>query len=564
MDFDAIVVGSGMSGGWAAKELCERGLKTLVIERGHHVEHGADYTDFQDPWDFENRGMMPEEEWEQDYQIQKRCYAFSSLNKHLWVKDTDHPYTTPEDRPFNWLRGYHLGGRSLLWARHSYRWSDLDFEANAKDGHGVDWPIRYRDIEKWYDHVETFAGISGSAEGLAHLPDGKFLPAMDLNCVETELKGKIESTYPDRRLIMGRIAHLTEPTAEQQGLGRGQCQYRHHCYRGCSFGAYFSSLSATLPAAKRTGNLTVVTDTIGHSVLHDPATGKATGVRVIDANTKEGRTYTARVIFLCASTLGTSHLMMNSVSEQFPNGIANSSGALGHYLMDHVSGFGVSASYDGPEDMYWRGRRPGGFYIPRFRNVKEGVDNTDYVRGYGIQGGANRADWHRGADGPGVGADLKEKLRKPGPWTLGLGIFGEMLPREDNHVSLHKTRTDKWGIPLLHIDCSWGENDLKMAKAAVSDVIEMVESAGGKVLGHDSSPSPPGHGIHEMGTARMGRDPKTSVLNGFNQAHDLPNLFVTDGACMASSACQNPSLTYMALTARAANHAADLIQEGVL
>lgn len=564
MDFDAIVVGSGMSGGWAAKELCERGLKTLVVERGQHIEHGADYTDFQNPWEFENRGMMPEEDWDRDYPIQKQCYAFSAVNRNLWVKDTEHPYTTPEGRPFNWLRGYHLGGRSLLWARHSYRWSDLDFEANAKDGHGVDWPIRYADIAPWYDHVETFAGISGSAEGLSQLPDGQFLPAMELNCVEQDFKSRIEAAYPGRKLIMGRIAHLTEPTKEQQALGRGQCQYRHHCYRGCSFGAYFSSLSATLPAAERTGNLTIVTDSICHSVIHDPETGRASGIRVVDAGTKAGRTYTARVVFLCASALGSTHVMLNSVSEDFPNGIANRSGALGRYLMDHVSGFGVSSTYPGFMDRYWRGRRPGGFYIPRYRNLADDQQEDAFVRGYGFQGGATRPDWRRGASQPGIGEDLKMRMRTPGNWELSLSVFGEMLPRADNQVTLHKSRKDKWGIPLLHIDCTLGENDLKLAEAALADAQDMLETAGATVTGVRPEPAPPGHGIHEMGTARMGRDPETSVLNGFNQAHDVPNLFVTDGACMASSACQNPSLTYMALSARAANHAADLLEEGIL
>ncbi|RFB06030.1 GMC oxidoreductase [Parvularcula marina] len=563
MDFDAIVVGSGISGGWAAKELCEQGFKTLVIERGQHVQHGADYQDFRNLWELDNRGRMPEDVLDEDYEIQRQCYAFNTANQHLFVKDSDHPYETPEGRPFNWLRGYHLGGRSLLWARHSYRWSEMDFEANLRDGHGIDWPIRYADIAPWYDYVERFAGISGSYEGLDHVPDGQFLPAMDLNCVESAVKEKIEEAYPGRKLLMGRIAHLTEPTEEQKELGRGQCQFRNLCYRGCSYGAYFSSLSATLPAAERTGNLTIVTDAIGHSVIYDPATGRASGVRVVDYNTKEGRTYTAKVVFLCASAIGSTHMMLNSISEQFPNGIANSSGALGRYLMDHVSGFGVSGTMPGFADKYYAGKRPGGIYVPRFRNLPGQTPETDFVRGYGFQGGGARADWRRGTYQAGVGAELKERLRTPGPWSFGFSIFGEMLPRAENRITLSRN-TDKWGIPLPHIDCTLGDNDLKLAARALEDATEMLETAGVVQLRTRAEPAPPGHGIHEMGSARMGRNPRESVLNRWNQAHDVPNLFVTDGACMTSSACQNPSLTYMALTARAARHAGELMKEGIV
>ncbi|WP_370335007.1 GMC oxidoreductase [Parvularcula marina] len=563
MDFDAIVVGSGISGGWAAKELCEQGFKTLVIERGQHVQHGADYQDFRNPWELDNRGRMPEDVLDKDYEIQRQCYAFNTANQHLFVKDSDHPYETPEGRPFNWLRGYHLGGRSLLWARHCYRWSDLDFEANARDGHGVDWPIRYADIEPWYDYVERFAGISGSYEGLDHVPDGQFLPAMELNCVEKAIKERIETAYPGRKLLMGRIAHLTQPTEEQKALGRGQCQFRDLCYRGCSYGAYFSSLSATLPAAERTGNLTVVTDAIGHSVVYDPATGRASGVRVVDYHTKEGRTYTGKVIFLCASAIGSTHIMLNSMSEEFPTGLANRSDALGRYLMDHVSGFGVSGNVPGFEDTYYASKRPGGLYMPRFRNLSGQTPEGDFVRGYGYQGGASRANWRRGTYQPGVGAALKERLRTPGGWSFGMGIFAEMLPRADNRITLSK-KTDKWGIPLPHIDCTLGENDMKLARQAVDDAKDMLTTAGVRDVTGEATPAPPGHGIHEMGSARMGRDPRTSVLNRWNQAHDVPNLFVTDGACMTSSACQNPSLTYMALTARAARHAGELMKEGIV
>ncbi|HVZ98885.1 MAG TPA: GMC family oxidoreductase [Caulobacterales bacterium] len=565
MDFDAIVVGSGMSGGWAAKELCERGLKTLVIERGAHVTHGEDYLDYKEPWELENFGKMPEDELARDYPIQKECYAFTTANKRFWVKDSDHPYITPEGRPFHWLRGYHLGGRSLLWARHSYRWSDLDYEANLRDGHGVDWPVRYADTKPWYDHVERFAGISGSREGIPNLPDGEFLPAMELNVVEKAFKQNIEMRFPGRKLIMGRVAHLTQPTEEQDALGRGQCQYRDFCYRGCSFGAYFSALSATLPAAERTGNLTIVTDAIGHSVLHDPATGRAIGVRVIDANTKQGRTYTARIVFLCASAIGTAQILLNSQSEHFPTGIANRSDQVGRNLMDHISGIRASGTVQGFEDRYYAGRRPAGFYIPRYRNLNN-EQGGPFVRGFGFQGGASREDWARGGWQPGVGEELKTRLRTPGKWTLSMGGFAEMLPRPDNRVTLHRTRKDKWGIPLLVIDCTYGDNDHKLIAQAYDDAEEMLKAMGCTDIriGRAEGPAGPGFGIHEAGTARMGRDPATSVLNGWNQAHDVPNLFVTDGACMASGACQNPSLSYMMFSARAANHAADLMQQGAL
>jgi choline dehydrogenase-like flavoprotein len=565
MDFDAIVVGSGMSGGWAAKELTERGLKTLVIERGWKVTHGEDYLDYKQPWELDNRGRMPEEEWEKDYHIQKTCYAFTTANKQFWVKDSEHPYETPEGRPFHWLRGYHLGGRSLLWARHSYRWSEMDFEANSKDGHGVDWPIRYRDMAPWYDHVERFAGICGERRGLAHLPDGIFQPAMGLTAAEKHFKASIERTYPGRTLMMGRIAHLTAPTEEQEALGRGRCQQRDLCYRGCSFGAYFSSLSATLPAAERTGNLTVVTGAIGHSVIYDPATGRAKGVRVIDAETKEGRTYEGKVIFLCASAIASAQILLNSASEEFPTGLVNRSDQVGRNLMDHITGIGASGRLPGYMDRYYEGRRPGGFYIPRYRNLPGREPESDFVRGFGYQGGGARETWNRGVGQAGVGADFKQSLREPGAWTIGVGGFGEMLPRPDNRVTLHATRKDKWGVPVLNIDCSYGPNDLQMSQRIADDIVEMLEAAGCEdITPRRPEPLPPGYGIHEMGTARMGRDPATSVLNGWCQAHDAQNLFVTDGAAMASSACQNPSLTYMAMSARAANHAADLLKEGAL
>jgi choline dehydrogenase-like flavoprotein len=568
VDFDAIVVGSGMSGGWVAKELCERGFKTLVIERGGPVAHGTDYNDVLQPWEVENRGLVPEAEIAEHYAVQSKCYAFNTATKHWWVKDSDHPYLTPKERPFFWIRGYHVGGRSLMWGRQTYRWSDIDFTANFKDGHGTDWPIRYADIAPWYDHVERFAGISGSREGYEQLPDSQFQPAMDMTAVEKEFKTRLETAYPTRRMTAGRCAHLTAPTDEQLALGRGPCQFRSLCERGCTFGAYFSALSATLPAAQRTNNMTLVIDAIVHSIIYDPKTGRATGVRVIDANTREGCLYEARVIFLNASTIATAQILLNSRSESFPTGLANRSDMVGRNLMDHVSGMGASGTWPGFADRYYEGRRPNGTYIPRYANVTE--PTREFVRGYAFQGGSARTGWERGEWGSGIGVTMKERLRTPGEWVMHLSGFGEMLPNPDNRVTLHPTRTDKWGIALVEIDCGLGDNDLKIAARANRDALEMLEKAGfvdvkmrSDVHG-DSNPLPPGYGIHEMGTARMGRDPATSVLNAFNQAHDVPNLFITDGACMASSACQNPSLTYMALSARAADHAAQLLEEGVI
>jgi choline dehydrogenase-like flavoprotein len=558
--FDAIVVGSGMSGGWAAKELCEKGLKTLVVERGAHIEHGADYSDSLSPWEVENFGMVPEEEVAADYPVQSLCYAFSKANQHFWVKDSEHPYTVAEGKPFKWIRGYHLGGRSLMWARQSYRLSPMDFESNAKDGHGSDWPIRYEDMAPWYDHVEKFAGISGSTEGLSQLPDGQFLPPMELTGAEKEFKTKLEAAWPTRKLIIGRCAHLTEAQPHHEELGRISCQYRSLCERGCSYGSYFSSLSATLPAAKRTNNLSIVTDSIVHSVIYDPQTGKASGVRVIDAKTKEGRTYEAKVVFLCASAIPTAQILLNSKSEAFPNGIANKSDAVGRYLIDHLSGVGGGGIFPSSNSHYHRGRRPNGFYIPRFRNVTE--PTADFLRGYGFQGGVMRENWRRGLTRPGVGAEYKASLRGPGPWRLGMGGFGEMLPRWDNRVTLHPTQVDKWGIPLVHIDCSLGENDKKMIASMQADMREMLERAGCSEIGIGEHYGGVGLGIHEMGTAHMGVDPAKSVLNKYNQAHDVPNLFITDGACMASGGCQNPSLSYMAMSARGAHFASEFLKEG--
>jgi len=560
MDFDAIVVGSGISGGWVAKELCERGLKTLVLERGRHVEHKADYQDFATPWEVPNRNFVPEEEVARHYPIQSTCHAFNAATKQWWVRDSEHPYSTPEERPFSWIRGYHLGGRSITWGRQAYRLSDYDFAANLKDGHGVDWPIRYVDLAPWYDHVERFAGISGANEGLEQLPDGQFLPPLELNCIERAFKQKTEADHPERRVTSGRCAHLTEPTPEHIALGRGPCQMRSMCERGCGYGAYFSSLSATLPAARKTGNLTVVTDAIVERLDYDHAKRRISGVRVIDARTRAARSYQARVVFLCASTIGSTQILLGSRSEHFPNGLANRSDALGRYLMDHVVGLGAYGTHPGFLDRYYYGRRPTGFYLPRYANLA-GTDDSDFVRGFAFQGYTWRSSWWRAQSEVGVGLEMKQRLRTPGRWEMRLVGFAEMLPRPDNRVSLSERR-DKWDIPLVHIDCTHGENERKLAERANRDAYRMMEAAGFENIESNGAVRPPGQCVHEMGTARMGRDPATSVLNRHNQAHDVVNLFVTDGSCMTSSGTANPSLTYMALSARAAHHAADLVAAG--
>ena len=559
--FDAIVIGSGMSGGWVAKELTEKGLKTLVIERGRHIEHGVDYTDSVLPWDLSNANRVPEEETSRDYPIQSTVYAFNAATKHYWVKDSEHPYSTPDDKPYRWIRGYHLGGRSLMWGRQSYRWNELDFAANKLDGHGSDWPIRYADVAPWYDRVEEFAGISGTYEGMPQLPDGKFLPAMALNACEADFKAKVAAAFPERRVIPSRTANLTEAKPQHEALGRSPCQYRWFCDRGCSYGAYFSSLSATLPAARNTGNLTIVTDAIAHSLVYDPGTKRVTGVKVIDANARAGRTYEAKIVILCASAIPTAMILLNSRSEAFPNGLANSSDMVGRNLMDHVNG-GASAlvTYPGLEDQYYHGRRPTGFVIPRYRNLKQ---EEDYLRGYTVGGYAWRANW-AGVPGvpSGVGAQAKARVRKPGPWMLVVGAAVEMLPDPANRVTLHPSRTDKWAMPIAHIEWAPGPNERKLLAAARADIKAMVDAAGARIVYLGGESEPPAGSIHEMGTAHMGLDPKTSVLNKYNQAHDIPNLFVADGSAMASNGTFNPSLTYMALAARSAHYAAAFLREG--
>ncbi|MFT3826078.1 MAG: GMC family oxidoreductase [Chitinophagaceae bacterium] len=560
--YDAIVVGSGISGGWAAKELTEKGLKVLLLERGRDIKHIKDYVNAnKEPWEFPHRGSMAPkggatQKMIKEYPVLSREYTLNEVNTDYWAKDSECPYT--EVKRFDWFRGYHVGGRSLMWGRQSYRWSDLDFEANDKDGMGVDWPIRYKDLAAWYDYVETFAGISGSKEGLAHLPDGQFLPAMEMNCVEKDVAARIKDYYKgNRHMIIGRTANLTAPIN-----GRTQCQFRNKCWLGCPFGAYFSTQSATLPAAQATGNLTLRPFSIVTQVLYDKDKKKATGVEVLDAETNKTYVYNAKIVFLNASTLNSTWILMNSATDVFPDGLGSTSNALGRNLMDHHLGVGASGIVEGFEDKYYYGRRANGVYIPRFRNMNG--DKRDYLRGFGYQGGASRQDWKREIPELTIGAELKAALTEPGAWSMGIGGFGEVLPDPSNRVTLDKTKKDKWGLNILAIDAELKENELKMRKDMQQDAIEMLEAAGvKKVHGWDGN-AILGRGIHEMGTARMGKDPKTSVLNQWNQVWDAKNVFVTDGACMTSAACVNPSLTYMALTARATNHAVEELKKGNL
>jgi choline dehydrogenase-like flavoprotein len=548
--YDAIVVGSGITGGWAAKELCEHGLRTLVIERGRHVEHGKDYvTEWMQPWDFPHRGRGDRELYAREYPIQSKNYAFSEATKHFFVSDREHPYESNSSQEFRWIRGYHLGGRSLIWGRACWRWSDLAFEDNARDGFGVDWPIRYADVAPWYTHVERFVGIAGEKRGIPEIPDGDFLPPWEMNCAEAFVKEGIERSFKGRHMTLTRVANLT-----RDHNGRTRCQARNQCARGCSFGAYFSSLSATLPAARKTGKLTVVTDAIVESVLYDEKNDRASGVRVIDAKTGKAREYYARIIFLNASTIGTAAILLNSKSSRFPNGLANSSGEVGHNLMDHISKAGARGRVPGFEDKYMYGRRPTGTYIPRFRNTGSG-EKVDFLRGYGIQAGAQREGWNRGSSAPGFGADFKKQLREPGEWRITLQGYCECLPRHENHVDLHPDKKDRWGIPIPRIHWSWSDNERALRADMMTQSAEMLEAAGCKEVETYDDNAPMGFSVHEMGTARMGRDPKTSVLNAHNQAHDVKNLFVTDGACMTSTNSVNPSVTYMALTARAVDYA---------
>ena len=553
--YDAIVVGSGVSGGWAAKELTEKGLKVLMLDRGRNIEHITDYTTaMKDPWDFPHRGQMPLAEMEK-YPIHKRTgFTINEATKDMFVQDIDYPYI--EEKRFDWIRSWQVGGKSITWGRVSLRFSDLDFEANAKEGVGIDWAIRYKDIAPWYDYVERFAGISGSRDGLPHLPDGIYQPPFELTCVEEHLRDVVKQKFTNRHIIHARQAHITEPTKEQLELGRGKCQSRDKCWLGCPFGGYFSTQAATLPAAKRTNNLTVRPHSIVNSIIYDDAKGKATGVRVIDQNTHETMEFFAKIIFVNASTLGSTHILLNSKSKRFPNGLGNDSGVLGHYLMDHHFSAGAFGTYEGLQDKYYYGRRPNGFYVPRFQNI--GNDKRNYLRGFGYEGGSGRA---YGQAGEGFGADFKEESLKIGPWRLDMGGFAETLPNFDNHVKLTDEVKDKWGQPVLKISADYGENERMMRADMQNNAAEMLEAAGFKDIQTYDDLRGFGRSIHEMGTARMGLSPKDSILNKHNQVWGAENVFVTDGACMASSSCVNPSLTYMALTARAADYAVNELKK---
>ncbi len=552
--YGAIVVGSGISGGWAAKELCEKGLKVLMLERGNAVEHPSYPTATLDPWDIPNRGKLTLEDVERCH-VQARHYSFRGDNKQFYINDLENPYS--EVKRFDWIRGDVVGGRSLLWARQVYRWSDLDFEANARDGYGVDWPIRYKDISPWYDYVESFIGVSGQAEGIPHLPDGKFQTPMEMNCVEKYFKSSTEERFPERKITIGRVANLTEAVK-----GRGVCQYRNLCHRGCPYGAYFSTNASTLPAAFETGNLTLRPNSLVNKVIYDDKKEKAIGVEIIDKETNEVIEFYSKIIFLNASTMATASIVLNSISNRFQNGLGNDSDQVGKNIMDHHKGAGANAVVEGFDDKYYSGRRPNGIYVPRFRNIFD--KRKDYLRGFGYQGGAVRAGWRDNMIDRPIGVDLKESFEKPGGWTMSLGGFGECLPYESNRATLNTDKKDKWGRPTLRVDCEFKENERAMQKDVAAAAAEMLEAVGFKNVNSYASMSFPGNANHEMGTARMGRDPRTSVLNGFNQMHSVKNVFITDGSFMTSSSCVNPSLTYMAMTARACAYAVEEIKKGNL
>ena len=548
VDYDAIVVGTGISGGWAAKELTQKGLRTLVLDRGRMVRHGEYPTATKDVWELPYGGRPTQKDLEHQGVTARTGYVLTQASKHWFVDDIEHPYT--EVKPFDWVRGYQVGGRSLVWGRQSYRWSEMDFEANAKEGVAVDWPIRYKDVAPWYEYVERYIGVSGQSEGLAQLPDGAFLPPMEMNCVEKHLKQALQEKL-GRAMTIGRTAHLT--ALLDHSPQRGKCQYRNLCIRGCPYGAYFSSNSSTLPAAEKTGNMTLRPNSIVHELIYDEKKGRASGVRVIDAETNQQLEFRARVIFMCASTFGTAFILLNSSSSRFPNGFGNDSGELGCNVMDHHLQAGATAIVEGFDDEYYVGGRPNGIYVPRFVNI--GKDKRDYLRGFGYQGGASRLGWTRLMTDTALGAELKQKAATPGPWIMRLGGFGETLPYHENRVTLDRTRKGKDGLPVLSFDAEIKDNERSMRRDMAAEAATMLEAAGHKNVRASDRGYSLGLGIHEMGVARMGRDPKTSVLNEWNQVHACKNVYVTDGSCMTSNACVNPSLTYMALTARAADHA---------
>jgi len=559
--YDAIVIGSGISGGWAAKELCDHGLKTLILERGKNVVHLKDYsTATKGPWEFPHRTREPIAVTDEN-PVVARCYAFSEASEHFFVKDKQHPYV--QDKPFDWIRGYQVGGKSLLWARQTQRWSKYDFEGPGRDGFAVDWPIRYEDIAPWYSHVETFAGIAGNKDGLETLPDGEFLPAWEMNRVEKDMTKRINAHYKgERNVIIGRCAHLTKPNAIHIQQGRGQCQARSLCERGCPFGGYFSSNSSTIPWALKTGNLTVRPDSVVHSIIYDEQKGKAVGVRVIDAHTKEATEFYAKIIFLNAATINSNLVMLNSTSARFPNGLGNDSGVLGKYVAFHNYRGNVYATMDGYLDSYYYGRRPTAIMMPNFRNVYK--QEMDFRRGYMTFYSVVREGWGHDTDGLQLGGDYKDNIAEPGPWVIYTQMQGETIPKETNHVSLSKDEKDAWGIPLLKMNVSYDDNDVKSMHDFMNQASEMLDVAGAKnIVQHDTQQAP-GLDIHEMGGVRMGKDPKTSILNSWNQVHSSPNVFVTDGSSMVSTSTQNPSLTFMAITARAANRAVEELKKGNL
>jgi choline dehydrogenase-like flavoprotein len=556
--YDAIVIGSGISGGWAAKELTEKGLKTLMLERGRKLDHVTDYTTAQlKPWELPHRGRLPLEVIEQNPVISK-CYAFREDAAHLFVKDAEHPYV--QEKPFDWIRGYQVGGKSLMWARYTQRWSQHDFDGPAKDGFAVEWPIGYQDLAPWYSYVEKFAGITGTRDGLAALPDSEVLPPMEMNCIEKHFKGAVESKYKNRHLIISRTANLSEATPEHLKQGRASCLRRDLCHRGCPYGAYFSTQSSTLPAAARTDNLTLKTDSVVHSIIYDAKLGRATGVRVIDAQTKQATEYFAKIIFVNAAALNTLLILQNSVSDRFPYGLGNDSGTLGHFVAFHNYRVRASGTHDGFGDNYFYGRRPVGIYMPRFRNILDDKQSA-FVRGYAVSGGGSRG---RVGWGDGFGADLKERLTQVGPWGLGLQGMGETIPRYENTAKPSASKVDPWGIPQLELNIGYGANEEAMVADLKATLGEMLDSAGFKNINVSDSKQAPGLDIHEMGGCRMGKNPRTSMLNQWNQLHAVKNVFVTDGACMTSTSTQNPSLTYMALTARAADFAVGELKKGNL
>lgn len=549
--YEVIVIGSGISGGWAAKEFTEKGLKTLVLERGRDVKHNKDYpTTNMNPWEFEHRGRLPLKV-EEENPIVSRCYAFREDSAHFFVKDNEHPYV--QEKPFDWIRGYQVGGKSLLWARQTQRWSDFDFEGPARDGFAVDWPIRYKDIASWYSYVEKFAGISGNKDGLPELPDGEFLKPMELTCVENYFKESVAKEYKNsRHVIIGRAAHVTDPQPIHIQQGRTNCQYRNLCQRGCPFGGYFSSNATTIPWAEKTGHMTLRPFSVVHSIIYDDQKGKAVGVRVIDTNSKEMIEYYARVIFVNAAAINTNLILLNSKSHRFPNGLGNDSGLLGKYVAFHNYRGHISAEYDGFKESTTDGNRPNAGYIPRFRNLHK--QETNFLRGYAAGVSSHRSSYRKTE---GLGADLKENLQNNivGNWNVGSHVMGETIPKETNYVALDETKKDDWGVPLLKISIDYDDNDEKMLKDFFEQFSEMYTKAGFTNIKISDSKQAPGLDIHEMGGVRMGKDPKTSLLNEWNQLHACKNVFVTDGACMTSTSTQNPSLTYMALTARAADYA---------